>query len=150
MQPHMPLILVVGLILTGDDPKDEAARKELERHQGTWAVVAFEYDGQRTPPETLRTIERVVSGSRAIWKRDGETFSETTIELDPTKEPKAIDVIPEGGPFKGRRAPGIYRFDGEELTICMVDPGGGRPEAFTAGKGSGRTLMTLRRSRPEE
>lgn len=150
MPPWLSITLTVALILPADDPKGEAVRSQLERHQGTWAVVAFEHDGQETPEETLGEIERVVMGNRAVWRRNGETFSETTIEIDPAKEPKAIDVIPDGGPFKGRRTPGIYKLDGDRLTICMGQPDGERPEAFAAGKGSRRTLMVLERSRPEE
>ena len=68
------------------------------------------------------------------------------IELDPTRDPQNIDVIPDGGPNRGERVLGIYKLDGERLTICMAIAGQPRPTVFKAEKGSGWTLQTFERS----
>ncbi len=39
---------------------------------------------------------------------------------------------------------GIYKFDGETLTYCWGPPNKDRPKEFTAPKGSGRTLVSLK------
>ena len=63
--------------------------------------------------------------------------------VDATREPATIDVIPDGGPNRGERILGIYKIDGETLTICMAVAGQPRPKAFKAEKGSGCTLQTF-------
>jgi uncharacterized protein (TIGR03067 family) len=132
-----------------DDGADRARReREREQHQGTWRVTSFVSDGTGAPPEVVGKMSRVVEGDHVVWKRDGTSFAGTIVELDPAAEPKAIDVIPDGGKLKGQRVLGIYRLDGDTLTICMSGPDQGRPGEFAAGKGSGRTLMTFRREPP--
>jgi len=41
--------------------------------------------------------------------------------------------------------PGIYKLEGDTLTICTDEDG--RPTEFTANAGSGRQLMVLKRKR---
>src|SRR5262245_14496356 len=89
-----------------DDPD---ARAELAEHQGTWEVVSFMREGEETPKEIASTITRVVEDDHVVWYRDGKSFAGTTVKLDPSKAPKALDVIPDGGPQKGKAVAGIYR-----------------------------------------
>ena len=65
--------------------------------------------------------------------------------LDPGQDPKAIDVIADGGPSRGKRVLGIYKIDSNKLTLCMADPDQPRPRQFKAEKGSGHTLMVFTR-----
>jgi uncharacterized protein (TIGR03067 family) len=142
------------LVLAPDDaPPDRAGRegereRERERHQGTWRVTSFVSDGAEAPPEVAGKMSRVVEGDHVVWKRDGNSFAGTTVELDPARDPKALDVIPDGGKLKGKRVLGIYKLDGDTLTICMAAPDQDRPTVFEAGKGSQRTLMTFKREQP--
>jgi len=139
------LVLVAIRPCAAAPPDKEALRAERERHQGTWTVTSSIYDGQPAPDALVRSIERVVTGDHVVWKRDGKSFSGTKVELDPAPEPKTLDVIPDGGRNRGERVLGIYRLDGDRLTICMAAPGQPRPKEFKAGKGSGCTLRTFRR-----
>jgi len=65
--------------------------------------------------------------------------------LDPGQDPKAIDVIADGGPSHGKRVLGIYKIENDKLTLCMADPDQPRPREFKAEKGSGHTLMVFTR-----
>jgi uncharacterized protein (TIGR03067 family) len=123
----------------------ETARDELAKQQGTWVVVLFRRDGQETPQEIVRTITRTVEGAHVVWKRDGKNFAGTTLELDPRQDPKAIDVLADGGPARGKRVLGIYQIENNKLTLCMADPDRPRPREFKAEKGSGNTLMVFTR-----
>jgi uncharacterized protein (TIGR03067 family) len=109
------------------------------------APVSFRRDGQDTPQEIVRTITRTVEGEHVVWKRDGKSFAGTALVLDPGQDPKAIDVIADGGPSRGKRVLGIYKIDSNQLTLCMADPDQPRPREFKAEKGSGHTLMVLTR-----
>jgi uncharacterized protein (TIGR03067 family) len=128
-------------------PPGDVVKAELERHQGVWVATSSIYDGQAAPEQLVRSIKRIVTGDHVVWKRDGESFAGTKIELDPTREPKAIDVIPDGGPYRDRYVLGIYKLEGDKLTICMADPGQPRPKEFKAEKGSRCTLRTFARGR---
>lgn len=141
-----PAALWLALALTtGDDQDRSRNAEELARHQGTWAVTRFVRDGKESPAELVNSIVRIVDGDHVVWKRDGKSFAGTKVELDPAADPKTIDVLPDGGPSFGKRVLGIYKMDGDVLTICMADPEKPRPDGFQAGEGSGRTLMTFRR-----
>jgi uncharacterized protein (TIGR03067 family) len=144
--------LVVGLVVTwlsvcasraGDERKEE-----LKKHQGTWAVSSSTFDGQRAADDVVCSIKRVVADDRVVWKRNGKRFGATKFEVDPSREPKGIDVILDGGPNRTERVLGIYKLKGDELTICMATAGQPRPKEFKAGKGSGCTLRTYRREKP--
>lgn len=138
-------VLLLGLLSVTDDPKGDAAKQELSRHRGTWQVTSLVREGRESSPEINRSIVREVDGDHVVWKRDGQSFAGTTISLDPKADPPAIDVIPDGGPSRGERVLGIYKLDGDALTICMASPGGPRPRTFAAAEGSGNTLTTFRR-----
>jgi uncharacterized protein (TIGR03067 family) len=126
-------------------PRDEPARNELKRHQGTWVATSSTYDGQKAPEEVVRTIKRIVTDDRVVWERDGRRFAGSKIALDSTREPATIDVIPDGGPNRGERILGIYKLQGDTLTICMARPGQPRPKEFQARKGSDYTLQAFQR-----
>jgi uncharacterized protein (TIGR03067 family) len=131
----------------GDDTKSSPREREVERHQGTWQCTSSEAGGIKAPFEMVISIQRVVKGDHVEWKRDGKNFAGTTVEFDPTTKPKTIDVIPDGGNAKGKRVLGIYKLEGDDLTICMAGVDQDRPKEFDASKGSKRTLMTFKREK---
>ncbi|MGP0065318.1 MAG: TIGR03067 domain-containing protein [Isosphaeraceae bacterium] len=139
--------LSVTTVATADD-KDKAARDELKRQEGTWSVTSSLYEGQAASADLVRSIKRIVEGDHAVWERDGKRFAGTTIAVDPAREPKTIDVIPDGGRNRGERVLGIYKLEGDKLTICMATPGKPRPTAFRAETGSSWTLRTFTREKP--
>jgi uncharacterized protein (TIGR03067 family) len=138
----------LGAIGTAAFADDQAVKEELKRHQGTWSVTSSIYDGEPASEELLRTIQRTVTGDHVVWERNGKRFAGTRIELDPARTPRTIDVIPDGGRSRGERVLGIYKLEGDQLTIAMAAPGQPRPTEFRAAKGSGWTLRTFRRERP--
>jgi uncharacterized protein (TIGR03067 family) len=141
------LLLLVPWPLPAACSDDEAIKEELKRHQGTWRATSSIYDGKEGPEEIVRSITRTVDDEHVVWKRDGNSFAGTKFELDPTRDPKTIDLIPDGGKDRGERVHGIYKLEKDRLTICMAAPGKPRPEAFKAEKGSGCTLRTFTREK---
>lgn len=146
---ELSFLFVTSVTMAAQEPVDRA-KEELEKQQGTWEVVCFEREGKKTPEEITRTIVRVVEGDHVVWKRDGKSFAGTTIVLDPTVEPKAIDLIPDGGKNRGERVRGIYRFEPDgTLTICVADAGKERPTGFVSAAESGWTLQVFRKREKE-
>lgn len=134
-------LLVWATVLTATSGSDD----ELARHQGTWRVRSFVRDGMATPEEIATSIVRIVEKDHVVWKREGKSFAGTTVKLDPSTRPASIDVIPDGGPNRDKASFGIYKLEGEILTICMADQGAARPKEFKAEKGSRHTLMVFDR-----
>jgi uncharacterized protein (TIGR03067 family) len=145
MRGHCPRASLAVCLCAGLAVAQGSAKEDLEKQQGTWVAVSFRRDGQDTPQEIVRTITRTVEGEHVVWKRDGKSFAGTALVLDPGQDPKAIDVIADGGPSRGKRVLGIYKIDSNKLTLCMADPDQPRPREFKAEKGSGHTLMVFTR-----
>jgi uncharacterized protein (TIGR03067 family) len=110
-----------------------------ESIEGAWEVRSIEMDGSVTdmpsplPTQTFRS-GRVVTR----WKGPGE---ETTYQLDASKQPKEIDMNMVGGRYQG-----IYKIEGDILTICVAGrPWQARPKEFTGSLGSGQMQFVLKR-----
>lgn len=135
------LISLCSLGATAYPPENPIAHQ-----QGSWQVVSFTRNETVTPKVITDSIVRIVEKDHVIWKREGKAFAGTKVEWDTTKTPMWIDVLPDGGPSKGEKIPGIYKVDGNLLTICMADKGKARPTQFASPKGSDHTLMVFRKS----
>ena len=121
--------------------------KALEKHQGVWIGVSFQRDGKETPGEIVESITRTVEKDHVIWKRNGKSFAGTSLEVFPKEDPATIDVIADGGPSKGKRVLGIYKFEDDKIILCMADPDQPRPTLFKAEAGTKTTLMVFRREK---
>src|SRR5437016_4284133 len=100
-----------------------AASEELERFAGKWIQVSVEADG--TVLQSGANAPRMtISGD--VWIETspaGESASR--FKISPKKEPPQIDRLLD----IGRRAvavPGIYKLDGDTLTVSIPIPFGGK------------------------
>jgi RNA polymerase sigma-70 factor (ECF subfamily) len=143
MQPIILTLLALGLLVAGDEPKSEDAKKEAEALRGTWTFSKMERDGGDLTDQFGGVEVRF----------EAEKFSspgiEATFTLDPTKTPKAIDISYKEGPAAGQTIKAIYKLEGETLTICRaLSQGDERPKEFAAPAGSGRFLFQFKRNKP--
>ncbi len=136
-------MLTAAALCVAGSLNDDAAKTELKRHQGTWVATSSTFDGLKAADDIVRSIKRIVTDDHVVWERNGKRFAGTRVMLDSTKDPKTIDVIPDGGRNRGERILGIYKLDGESLTICMASAGQPRPTEFKSEKGNGCTLQTF-------
>ena len=137
--------LLVATFASAVDPKETKLQQEETLHQGVWQVTSFMRNGKETAKETVDSIERMVDGKHVVWKRDGKRFAGTTVELNPEINPKTLDVSPDGGTMKGEKLLGIYKLEGDILTICMAPKGKDRPAKFEAIPGTDDTLMVFKK-----
>ncbi len=122
---------------------------ELERFQGKWRVIELVENGKVIPEEVIS--EWLPSGGRFTILEGALEFTSNVdgkkhvklFSIDETQSPKGIDLQTRE---KKRDSWGIYRFDGDQLVVCLSDPEESeRPTSFSAKEGSNRMLLTLER-----
>jgi uncharacterized protein (TIGR03067 family) len=134
--------LLCGGSSFGDEPP-RAVKDELKLLEGEWKVVAAEADGK--PVESKAVVKFTADGKCTI-STPGATTIETTITLDPTKEPKWMDAMDAV-----RKTPqkGIYELKGDKLrAVFQPDAKGDRPAEFSTKK-KGEVMFTYERVKPK-
>jgi uncharacterized protein (TIGR03067 family) len=130
--------------ITPDPIKAEppAAEAERERFHGAWKHLSIDFNGEQALEGIAREFLYRFEGNRYTNTRSGKVMSQGTFTLDPAKEPRAIDFMEAGGV----RIYGIYRLEGDKLTICAHEQQ--RPSEFESRAGQMRSLVVLERLKP--
>src|SRR5262249_3611280 len=91
-----------------------------------------ERKGKVRPKEDLekRHVELVFQGDTFAITAGGKDEAKGTFKLDPTKKPHVIDLMVPGRDGKSVEIPGIYKLEGDTLTLATGQPGQARPTEF--------------------
>ena len=140
MTGFVVLALIVAAPAPKDAPKPTAADLPLV---GEWVVESHVASGKPLP--RVGKAERVTI-TRDRWKVSKESEAESFLSLDTAKDPPQIDVwVPSQE--EEVRCRGIYKLDGDTLTVCYT-LGKDRPTKFESAPKSGVYVMTLKRLSP--
>ncbi len=137
------VIFCVGLIVAG--ALSAAAQAALE---GNWVATKAETNGAASPEVVGHWLS--FSGDRfEIRSRDGKDVFAGTVRMQPAATPSAIDFAHTLGALNGKTWHGIYKLDGDTLTVCdnAADLAKARPTAFETKPGSGFVLLTFVRAK---
>jgi uncharacterized protein (TIGR03067 family) len=98
---------------TGARTASVAIAEEMAKFQGTWRQIAHERDGVADPPEERGWEPRVTftGDTFVVTLADGTIAIQGTYRLDPTQEPKAMDVTDTFGPDAGKTFLAIYTIE---------------------------------------
>ena len=138
----LPMFMLFTVVAFAQDE----AKKDLEKFQGNWVIESVIVDGEPLPAEVVKVFKMTFKDDN-YTVLIGEEKTEGAFHLDPSKNPKTIDIVPENGPDRGRKQSGIYEFDGDKIKICAAQPGKDRPTNFETKGKIGSTLMILRREK---
>jgi uncharacterized protein (TIGR03067 family) len=128
-----------ALFVARRQSKDEAAKQELQQLQGDWQMESLERNGKKLDEALVRTYKRTVTGNKhtVSWEEHRLAFTlHATLTLDPTNDPKTVDLLLADGPFKGKTRLGIYKLEGDTETVCLAQPGNHRPTSFNSKQGA--------------
>ena len=101
---------------------------DLDRRQGTWRAVRIEKGGIPVPADLAGTVRYLFDGERVTLMEGDVRSGAGIICLDPMADPRSFDFTATEGPQDGATARGIYRVEGDALTMCLGDE---RPSRFT-------------------
>jgi uncharacterized protein (TIGR03067 family) len=137
------MVLAAGLLVAADTPQD-AVRQEKEKLKGTWALVSMEAQGKPVPAADLKVVKYTFEEARFSYEDGRGGPKEGMYTLGSARSPKSIDLSQDGS----LAARGIYKLEGDRLTLCLASPRGERPTEFTTKAGVSTVLVVFQRARP--
>jgi uncharacterized protein (TIGR03067 family) len=136
------LLVVCALGLLGAEAKEDEAKKELKKLQGTWVMAALEWDGGPPAEQDVTTDARrelvIVGNTYTEGQIKGSKRVKGFIRIDPSKKPKTMDRS-RTADFKKVHG-SIYELDGDRLKECSFSKApkpGARPAKFETKPKSG-------------
>lgn len=140
----MNAAIVFGVVLSLGAPGDkDAAKKDAPSIVGEWDGEKAVRGGVEKPlPEGGVKITFTADG-KLISKEGNKDAEEGSYTFDAKKNPGEIDIVP---PKESETHIGIYKIEGDTLTICLADKNAAtRPTKFESPDGSNIFLVTLKR-----
>jgi uncharacterized protein (TIGR03067 family) len=138
----MTAILVLLLVFTNlqcNRAKQMPAMKDIDMIQGTWVLVSGERHGEKFTDQALKNVTLTFVGDILKMKKNTEV-TEATFTLHPETKPKGMDLN-----MDGNIGLGIYKFEGELLTILHGEIEEPRPAGFDAVKNGNLTMLVLKK-----
>ena len=146
-------LALVGLLLiagqwNGHSPAPGAKTpfKKDKHLWGRWTQVSSIYGSKNFVPVSRGTVRLNISANRIDCKDAGWRVHPGTYKVDPDKTPKTIDIFfakcksTPGSKFGDARQEtmlGIYKVEGDKLTLCLDSFGHRRPKRFSPASENG-------------
>jgi uncharacterized protein (TIGR03067 family) len=141
------LVACVMLLTSGADPLNEAARKELKALEGAWIVQRIEAEGKKHEPAADQRMELTIQGTKWSFRPTGEQGE--VAALDPSCNPRLIDLTSIRAGREPLLREGIYKLNGDTLTIVLYHgKDTKRPTSFDTPTEAATVLFVLKRAKP--
>ena len=142
MKARTGLLALAALLLLAAAPTEQQIEAEKEKMTGTYKLFILEINGKSIDADQIRTFEVKVTRNTITIKANANE-RESTYRIDPTKDPKTIDLV-----WKDKVTLGIYSINGEKLKLCLAAEGSRkRPNDFETKRGSNWTYFNLLREK---
>lgn len=114
--------------------------------EGEWTMLSGVMNGKAMDASLVRWVRRVTRGNRTTVMAGPQTMLKVEFSYDSSPSPKTIDYLNLAGSHKGKAQLGIYKSEGDVLTVCISPPGRARPARFESIAGDDRTLTVWKRA----
>jgi uncharacterized protein (TIGR03067 family) len=143
--------LLLGLAVTIGAPaaKDPPKKKEATI-VGEWVGEKAVAGGMNLPiPDGGIVFTFATDGVLTVREGNKGMPDTGSYKADPKKDPAEIDLTPQPNKQEEVTLQGIYKLDGDTLTLCFRHgaPGTERPTNFESPAGSDVIVMTLKRKK---
>lgn len=139
------VVLAVVLPTRSQQPDTNAAQAEAKKLRGYWTMTALEIDGKAVEEARLQGTTLEIRGDKYIVTT-GRKPREVRFVLDPTKNPKEIDLLFPDPPNADQVHRGIYRVEEDTLQVCKAQAASQpRPTEFKTKPSSGVFIVTWKR-----
>ncbi len=126
---------------------DDAKKDDADAIKGKWAAVSIKQGGLPAPDELVKSFKLSFDGKN-YTNSAGDQSEEGGYTLDSSRSPKTIDFDVKTGNDKGKKQLGIYKLDGDKLTIAFSPPGSpDRPKSFEPDANSPEAVIVLEREK---
>ena len=141
---YLALLPLLGLVLAPTLKADDED-KALEKLQGSWKVVKYVNDGNdETPKEDAAETWTVKGNHYELTRPDGTYRGD--LKLDSSSKPGKIEAtLFDTKDKKLGETFGIFKLDGDELTVCWNEDSKQRPDDFTSKAGTKDRLIVLKK-----
>lgn len=112
---------------------------------GSWTCASATIDGKPLAEEAAKALKLTLTADRYKTERGEQVLFDSSYSIDAAKNPKTIDMVGTEGELKGKPALGIYKLEGDTLTMAYVLPGKERPTAFESAPNSSVFLVVWKR-----
>lgn len=143
----MPLksCFAVFLVVLFCQPANDA-KKDLERMQGTWVMYALEINGKDVPADKTQNTFLTIKADVYMTKVKDKEVPGFRLKLDPSKTPKAVDMIQTQPDGSEKLSKGIYTFEKDTLKICRgLAPEQDRPNQFATWPNTNYFVVTWKK-----
>jgi uncharacterized protein (TIGR03067 family) len=140
MRAVIPFILALAVGIPSVGCAQES-KEDKELIQGSWKIESSKDEGKDDP--STKGFVLLFKDGKLTAKSGEEVKGEGTYTLDPSKNPKWIDIRIGDDTFLG-----IYELKGDILRICHGKPGGKRSTQFASEVDSpNKALAVLKREK---
>lgn len=139
-------LVVVAVAAGWAGAADEKPALDAGKLAGNWAVTGGAKAGEKVDATKYKNPAVFAKDTIGFKTEEGEFEFKFTV--DAKASPAAVDleiVKPDG--FKGAKAKGILKLDGDKLTLCYnPEPDGKRPEKFESTKDNKFFLFEMKKA----
>jgi uncharacterized protein (TIGR03067 family) len=129
--------------LSGVSP---SAAEDLQKLQGVWEVAGGEVNGSAIPESDIPSITLTITDKSYRVDREGN-IDRGSFSVDPSKQPKQMDIQPNSGDDAGNKLLAIYEIGADSFRVCYAAAGDDRPKAFSTEPDSRRLVINYKRKK---
>ncbi|HEV3142618.1 MAG TPA: TIGR03067 domain-containing protein [Gemmataceae bacterium] len=134
------LILFAAVLVVAADKPPADGKKELEKLQGEWTIVSMETRGKKSSDDEIKGHTLTVKGDQWTFKTGNGRASTAKVKIDDSKNPKQIDLTFQAGAKQGPSR-GIFKLEGDTMTLCRTRGDIPRPEEFKTTESAGLLVV---------